>query len=154
MKKRARVDRTKLSTASPRPQYMHSRSNIRWLLVASCCFIAFICTLGIANARNSSSGPLTLTQKLQSVQQMLAGGRAHTYAKPVNQNQAPIVQPTPVRHAGILQMGQGPFPSSTFAVNNFWQGPVGSDWVLAYAGVKKNATGTVGPGGIVLYTET
>jgi hypothetical protein len=39
-------------------------------------------------------------------------------------------------------------------VRNFWQGPVGSDWVLAYAGTKPNADGTAGQGGIVLYTET
>lgn len=154
MKKRARVHHTKFSTARPRPQHMRSHSNMRWLFVASCCFIVFICTLGIANAKSSSGAPLTLTQKLQSAQQMLADGRAHTHAKPINQSQAPIVQPTPVRHAGIIQMGQGPFPSSTFAVDNFWQGPVGSDWVLAYAGTKMNANGTAGPGGIVLYTET
>jgi hypothetical protein len=134
---------------------MRSWSNMRWLLVASGCFVAFICMLGVANAaQNNGSAAPTLAQKMQGAQQMLIDGRAHTHTKPVNQNQAPAVQPTPVRQVGILNIGQGPFPQSTFAVYNFWQGPVGNDWVLAYAGVKMNANGTAGLGGIVLYTET
>lgn len=153
MKKHVRVHDTKFSTTSPLSQRVRSRSNVRWLLIAACCFVVFICMLGIANAKSSGT-PLSLTQKLQSAQQRLAYGRAHTHAKPTNQNQAPLAQPTPDRHAGIVQMGQGPFSSSFFEVDNFWQGSVGSDWVLAYAGTKKNADGTAGPGGIVLYTET
>jgi hypothetical protein len=49
---------------------------------------------------------------------------------------------------------QGPFLSSIFTVRNSWQGPIGSNWVLAYAGAKPNADGTVDQGGIALYTET
>jgi hypothetical protein len=64
------------------------------------------------------------------------------------------VQPAPTRQAGIVNMQQGPFLSSVFTVRNFWQGPVGSDWVLAYAGAKPSADSTASQGGIVLYTET
>jgi hypothetical protein len=39
-------------------------------------------------------------------------------------------------------------PARAFAVDNSWHGPVGSDWVLAYAGTKANADGTAGVGGI------
>lgn len=151
MQKRARVHDTTFSTTRPP---MPSRSNMRWLIVTACCLVVFICLLGIANAKGSSGTPLTLTQKMQSGQQMIAAGRAHTHAKPTNQSQAPLAQPAPNRHAGIIRMGFGPFASSKFSVENFWQGPVGNDWMLAYAGTKMNPNGTVGPGGIVLYTET
>ncbi len=155
MKKGKRVQRKSFSTTRPYPQQYRSRSSIRGLLILAFCAAVFICMLGIgiANARNSS-GPVTLAQKMQSFNQLIKEGREHTVAKPANQNQAPPVQPAPVRHAGIVDLGQGPFSQSSFAVHNFWQGPVGSDWVLAYSGVKMNPDGTNGLGGIVLYNET
>lgn len=154
MKKGRRVDRKSFSTAGPRPQQGRSRSTIRGLLIAAFCFTVFIGVLGIASAAQNNSGPLTLAQKMQAYQQRIKNARAHPRPKPSNQNQAPPVQPAPTRQAGILDMGQGPFPQSSFTVHNFWQGPVGSDWVLAYAGAKTNPDGTPGVGGIVLYTET
>jgi len=155
MKKRPRVYHKEFSTARSRLPQKRSHSSIRWLFITACCSIAFVCTLGIANAASSgSSGTSTLAQKMQVSQQWIKDGRAHPHAKPTDQNQAPAVQPAPARQEGIADMRQGPFPHSTFAVDNSWQGPVGSDWVLAYAGAKANADGTAGVGGIVLYTET
>lgn len=154
MKKGRHVDRESFSTAGPRPQQGRSRSTIRGLLIAAFCFTVFIGVLGIASAAQHNSGPLTLAQKMQAYQQRLKNARAHPRPKPSTQNQAPPVQPAPTRQAGILPLGQGPFPNSSFTVHNFWQGPVGSDWVLAYAGAKTNPDGTPGVGGIVLYTET
>ncbi len=153
MKKGARIHQKSFSTARPRPQQRRSRSTIRGLLIVALCFSVFIGILGIANAA-TSGGTATLAQKMQNFQQLINNGRAHTRPKPSNQNQAPPVQPAPTRQAGIVALGQGPFAQSSFAVHNFWQGPVGSDWVLAYAGVKMNPDGTTGLGGIVLYTET
>jgi hypothetical protein len=155
MKKRPRVYYKEFSTARSRAPQKRSHSSIRWLFITACCSIAFVCMLGIANAASSGSGGAsTLAQKMQGPQQLLKDGRAHPHAKPTNQNQAPAVQPAPARQEGIADLGQGPFPHSAFAVDNFWQGPVDSDWVLAYAGAKSNADGTAGVGGIVLYTET
>jgi hypothetical protein len=154
MKKGTRVDQKSFSTAGPRPQQRRSRSTIRWVLVSAVCIATFIGVLGIASAAQNSGGPFTLAQKMQGFQQLIKNARVHPRPKPSNQNQAPPVQPAPTRQAGILPLGQGPFPQSNFTVHNFWQGPVGSDWVLAYAGAKTNPDGTPGVGGIVLYTET
>ncbi len=151
---RVHLHHKQLSTARPRPQQRRARHTSRWVLVAAVCIVTFLGMLGIASAAQHSGGPVTLAQKMQSEEQRLKNARAHPRPKPGNQNQAPPVQPAPTRQAGILDMGQGPFPQSSFAVHNFWQGPVGSDWVLAYAGAKTNPDGTPGVGGIVLYTET
>lgn len=40
-----------------------------------------------------------------------------------------------------------------FTVRNFWQGPVGSNWELVYAGAKVNPDSSAGPGALRLYTE-
>ena len=69
-------------------------------------------------------------------------------------NQVPTAQPVPTRQTEIVAMHQGPFLSSIFRVQNFYQGPVGSNWVLVYAGSKTNPNGSSGQGGVVLYTET
>jgi hypothetical protein len=50
-------------------------------------------------------------------------------------------------------MHQGPFPASQFSVENFWQGPVGPNWELVYAGTKMNPNGNGGLGAIAVYTE-
>ena len=152
MKKRLYRQSKKPGAIGPHARQMRSHASLRWLISAALCCVVFICILGIANAAQST-GP-TLTQKMQSLQQMLKEGRAHTRPKLASQNQVPAVQPAPIRHAGIASMGQGPFPNSIFAVYNLWQGTVGKDWVLAYTGVKRNADGTPGRGGVVLYTET
>ena len=154
MKKRVRAYHKQFSTARPRPQQMRSRSTIRWVLVPAVCIATFIFVLGIASAAQNSGGPpLTLAQKEQGIQQLLNAGRAHLRPKPA-EPVIPLSQPAPQRQAGIVDMHQGPFPPSVFTVRNFWQGPVGSSWVLDYAGAKTNLDGTAGQGGCVLYTET
>lgn len=154
LKRNTRIHQKRsFNSARPDLYRKRSRGSIRWILTITFCFVLFICVLGIANAE-TNGGIVSLDQKMQSFQQKINDGRAHPHAKPLNQNQAPAIQAAPVRQAGILDLGQGPFPRSTFDVHNFWQGPVGSDWVLAYAGVKMNPDGTSGLGGIVLYTET
>lgn len=153
MKKGSRFHQKSLSIARPRPEQRRSRSSIRGLIIVAFCFTVFISMFSIANAA-TSGGIVTLAQKMQNFQQMINNGRVHTRAKPINQNQAPPVQPAATRQAGIVDLHQGPFAQSSFVVHNFWQGPVGSDWVLAYAGVTMNPDGTTDLGGIVLYTET
>ncbi len=120
MKKHVRLDHKQLSTARPRPQQMCWRGNSRWVLVAALCIVTFLGMLGIASAAQHSGGPLTLAQKEQRIQQLLDAGRAHLRPKPTTP-QVPSPQPAPTLHAGIINMQQGPFGGSLFAVNNFWQ---------------------------------
>ena len=154
MKKHPRLHQMQSHAVGSRVLHAHSRSSIYWIFIVAICFVVFILTVGLANAAQNGGGPLTLSQKEQRVQQLLNAGRKQMRAKPVNQNQMPAVQPTPARQSGISNMRQGPFPRATFTVQNFWQGPIGNDWVLAYSGAKAKADGTPGQGGIVLYTET
>jgi hypothetical protein len=154
MKKHPRIQNKQLRTARNRVPQAYSRSNFYWIFIAAICFVVFICTVGMASAAQNSGGSLALTQKEQRIQQIVKAGRAHLHPKLIGQNQMPPVQPAPARQAGITSMRQGPFPHSLFAVQDLWQGPVGKDWVLAYAGAKMNVDGTTGQGGIVLYTET
>ena len=88
-----------------------------------------------------------------TVQQTLAAARAHARAKP-GVHVRPIPQPQPVRHAGIIEMRQGPFPATEFTVRNFWQGPIGSDWLLVYAGAKRSPDGGVDRAAVRVYSET
>lgn len=154
MRKNRHAYRIKGSTGQSRLPQTHARSSIKWLLISVICVAAFCCFIGIASAAQLSGGPGAAASKEQAIQKLLDAGRAHMQPKTGSHNQAPAAQPAPARQAGIVNMHQGPFHSSVFAVRNFWQGPVASDWVLAYAGAKTNADGTQGPGGIVLYTET
>lgn len=152
MKKHVRLDHKQLSTARPRPQQMCWRGNSRWALVAALCIVTFLGMLGIASAAQHSGGPLTLAQKEQRIQQLLNAGRAHLRPKPTTP-QVPSPQSAPTLHAGIINMQQGPFGGSLFAVNNFWQGPVGSNWELVYAGAERNPDGSVKQGALKLYTK-
>jgi hypothetical protein len=54
--------------------------------------------------------------------------------------------------AGITQTHEGPFPPSFFLVQSLWQGPLGNNWVLAYAGAKPASDSAPQQGGILLYT--
>lgn len=154
MKKNRHTYRIKGSAAQARPLQTHGHSNTRWVLIALACVAAFFCFIGIANAAQLSGSPGAAAGKEQAIQKHIDAGRAHMHTKPAHPGGAPAAQAAPVRQAGIVNMRQGPFPTSIFTVQNFWQGPVANDWVLAYAGAKTNADGTRGPGGIVLYTET
>jgi len=59
-------------------------------------------------------------------------------------------QPAP-QPSGILNTHQSPFRSEDFTVRDAWHGPVGSTWMLVYAG--GSAKGPH-PGGLRLFTET
>lgn len=87
------------------------------------------------------------------VQQQVEMAEAQAHARPKPTPHAPPLQPAPTRQAGIANMHQGPFPASQFVVRNFWQGPVGSEWYLVYAGARVNPNGSAGQGALVLYTE-
>lgn len=154
MKKEKRVHLTTYITGRAYTRQMRARSNIKWVVISVVCITAFCCVIGIANAAQTSGGSWVATKKEQNIQRLLNAGRMHTHPKMGSQNQIPAVQPAPIRHAGIVNMHQGPFASSIFTVRNFWQGSVGSDWVMAYAGAKPHPDSTLGPGGVVLYSET
>lgn len=131
MRKHTHVHRPRVSAMRSSLPQKRSRHRIRWIVITALCVAIFFCLVVLINAAWAGNGSTTRMQ-----------------------NPQPMVQPAPMRHAGIVNMQQGPFLSSVFTVRNFWQGPVGHDWVLAYAGAKPNADGTTGQGGIVLYTET
>jgi hypothetical protein len=101
---------------------------------------------------NGSEMPASKVALAQREQNQIAAGRATAYlhpklapgSKPVIPSAAP-----PTRSPGIINMRQGPFPSTDFAVSNFWQGPIGSNWFLVYAGSDAS-----GAGALRIYTET
>jgi len=96
--------------------------------------------------------PAAKAQEWQRLQQEMAAARAHARPKPAPQ--APSHQPDSARHAGIdNDMHQGPFSATAFTVRNFWQGPVGLDWVLVYAGAKREAANDTAQGALRLYNE-
>lgn len=154
MKKNRHAYRSKGSLGQARTLQPHAHSNLKWLLITAICVAAFFCVIGVASAAQLSGSPGAAAHKDQAMQKLIDAGRAHMQAKPGGQHLAPAAQPAPARQAGIVNMHQGPFSTHVFTVHNFWQGPVGSDWLLAYAGAKTNADETQGTGGIVLYTET
>jgi len=138
------------TAASTRPKSL--QSTLQWLLISAFCVAVVLCVVAIASATQSNN--LSPADKKQ--QSLLHDNQQLTAAspKPTGTNQMPTAQPVPTRQAGIVAMHQGPFLSSIFRVQNFYQGPVGSDWVLVYAGSKTNPDGSSGQGGVVLYTET
>ena len=160
MKNHSRVQHKRSGPAQFRVKQMHSHSSRLWMLIAAICFVTFIGMVGVANAAQTSGGSQALARKEQYNQQLLSASRTHMRAKPSKQqaqeqmSSAESAPSTPARQAGITTMRQGPFPLATLSVQNLWQGPVGNDWVLAYAGAKMQSNGTAGQGGIVLYTET
>lgn len=51
-------------------------------------------------------------------------------------------------------MHQGPFSATQFTVRNFWQGPLGPNWVLVYAGAQRGgASSAAVHGALRLYNE-
>jgi hypothetical protein len=57
------------------------------------------------------------------------------------------------RRAGITVMHQGPFPASSFDVQNFYQGPAQGTWLLVYSGATTNPYGAVARGALNVYAE-
>lgn len=154
MKRRAPVHSLKYSARKTRMQQARARSNLHWIIIAAICGSVCICLIGIANVTSTSDNSATQTAKRQMLQQLLNVRNAQAGSKTETNTQALIDQPAPVRQAGIANMHQGPFLTRVFTVRNFWQGLVGNDWVLAYSGAKTQSDGSLGLGGIVLYTET
>jgi hypothetical protein len=140
MEKHRRVYSTQIHTTRPRLQQKHAGSSIKWMIIVAFCVALTVFLVSLASAARTSGGSST---EMQKKQQLVHAGSTNL-----------PVQLAPTRQAGIFNVQQGPFLGSIFTVRNSWQGPVGSDWVLAYAGAKANANGTAGQGGIVLYTET
>ncbi|MGH2506882.1 MAG: hypothetical protein ACRDHZ_05645 [Ktedonobacteraceae bacterium] len=134
-------------------QQMRVRSNLHWIMIAAICISTCIFLTGMANVTSTSNSPGPQVAKAHMLQQLLSAGNPSSGAKTDNPNPALIVQTAPIRQAGIMLMHQGPFLSSTFTVNNFWQGPVDDAWVLAYSGAKLTSHGEDTRGGMVLYTE-
>lgn len=154
MKKHAHVYSPKYSAKSVRTHQTRTRSNLRWLIISAICISTFLCLVGVASATSVSRGSATQATKDQVLQRLLHAGNSYIGTKSDYHNQALVVQNAPMRQTGILDMQQGPFLTSTFTVRNFWQGPVGNAWVLAYAGATLNSNGSEALGGIALYTET
>jgi|GraSoi2013_100cm_1033763.scaffolds.fasta_scaffold109242_1 hypothetical protein len=140
MKQHRGIYDTQFRATRPHLQPGRSGSSMKWIIITAFCVALTVFLVALANAVQTSGGSSAAIQKQRQL--------AHSGSPDLQ------VQPAPTRQAGIIDMHQGPFLSSVFTVRNFWQGPVGSDWVLAYAGAKPNADGTAGQGGIVLYTET
>ena len=116
-------------------------------------FIGAIGFLHIASAANNNLPPAK-EKLLELDQQEIATARAHPRPKPPHPTPPPP-QPAPQLQAGIVDTHEGPFPSSEFIVRNGWQGPVGSNWELVYAGASANPLNqNLGPGGLRIYTET
>lgn len=116
-------------------------------------FIGALSFLYIASAANNNLPP-GKEKLLELDQQEIATARAHPKPKPTHPTPPPP-QSAPQRQAGITDMHEGPFPSSEFIVRNFWEGPVGSNWELVYAGASANSLNqNLGPGGLRIYTET
>lgn len=129
---------------------------LQWLMLPAVCFGVLLLSAGIISAHADTPSTLSplAAHKQQVVQQQHADGQANSRPKTAADAHAPAVQPAPARQAGISNAGQGPFSASFFTVRNSWQGPVGGDWVFAYAGAKPNADRSSGQGSIVLYTQT
>jgi hypothetical protein len=117
------------------------------------CFAFFGAVMLTAVAADGNGNQADKAAVAQREQQGLAAARAQSGLHPKPRLSAKPDIPdaaAPVRTAGIVDMHQGPFSSSTFVVSNFWQGPVGSTWFLVYAG----ADGGSGTGAVRLYTES
>lgn len=130
-------------------------NRLTWFVVA---MIAVLCIAGgtaLARSSATTGWPAAKAQLYEREQQALAQAQSHPRPKLPSAGLAPASQPPPQRHAGIVAMRQGPFQRTTFVVGNFWQGPVGTDWLLAYAGAAPSTpNGPPARGAVRLYSET
>lgn len=126
--------------------------------------VAGIVAITAASAHGAAGGdtpagmPAAKASRLQQqVDQMRADTKGHQ--KPSvqegaqNAAKAPhVVEP---RTAGINNdMHQGPFPAVSFQVRNFYQGAVGTQWYLVYAGATGAAEGGTAAGGVRIISES
>lgn len=145
----------KRSRRTTSKQHHRGTSLLRLIILAS-AVIVLLFLAGIAITAQASSGPSRLQLKQQLFQrqtQYIATARAKAPPKNVSNIQRPA-QAAITPRAGLTQTHQGPFPSSFFLVQSLWQGPVGTDWTLAYAGAKPKPDGTIQQGAVLLYTVT
>lgn len=92
---------------------------------------------------------------MQREQQELISDAARNSGKKGAPLPPPRMPPPRLGPGIIFDMHQGPFSPLDFAVYDFWQGPVGSNWELAYAGLERGAAHPSGPrGALRLYIET
>ena len=132
-----------------------ARRKVVWLVAAGLTVLSIGVGTALARSAATSGWPPAKAQIEEQQQQALALAQAHPQPKRASSGLIPASQAPPRRQAGILAMRQGPFLPTTFLVRNFWQGPVGSDWFLVYAGATPGSTGgspTVGA--LRLYRET
>jgi hypothetical protein len=93
-------------------------------------------------AGTAATGPAAQTASSQSGPK--AASPAPGAAATTRPGRQPPPHPTETDPpSGILNTQVGPFGPATFTVRNAWRGPVGSDWVFAYAGGAR----TTAPGG-------
>lgn len=134
---------------------MRAPNRLTWLILAAIAVL--VAGVGTALAQSSATAgwPADKAQLYQHEQQALAQARLHPRPKVPSAGLAPAAQPAPTRQAGIIAMRQGPFPATSFLVRNVWQGPIGSEWILVYAGAERNPTSDAQPSGALrLYTES
>ena len=128
---------------------------LTWLVVVGVAVLAIGVGTVVAGSPVTSGWPTAKARLYDQEQQALAQARVSPRPKLPSAGLAPAVQAAPRRQAGIIAMRQGPFPRSTFDVRDFWQGPVGSDWILAYAGATPDASGASPTrGALRLYSES
>jgi hypothetical protein len=128
-----------------------------WLVVIGVLTLTVGVGTALATEGGTAGWPAAKAQWQQQEQARMAEARLHAPPKPSSpQSAGPAHTPDPERHAGIdNDMHQGPFPAMEFAVRNFWQGPVGPNWVLVYAGAKLDVVdGRTRQGALRLYSAT
>ncbi len=126
-----------------------------WIGVVGVAVVAVGVGTVLAGAPVTSGWPAAKARLYDQEQQAVAQARANLRPKLPAAGGAPAVQAAPARQAGVIAMRQGPFPRSTFDVRDVWQGPVGSDWILAYAGAAPEVPGAPPTrGALRLYRES
>jgi hypothetical protein len=144
--------RTRIRTHKRAPAIQGNRLGLFVAVTAMVLFSALV----VGHAAQASAGtpplPAAKAQIEAQEQQQIAAAQVHAPAKVAAQ--APAAQAAPARQAGIVDMHQGPFAATVFTVRNFWQGPVGANWLLVYAGATRNPDGSTGAGAVRVYTES
>jgi len=125
--------------------------------------IAGVAALVVAatGAASGSQAPIPQSKlaRIEALQAQLVKEKAEHRAKPsfsTGLRAAKTANPAVLqRHAGITAMRQGPFPASSFDVQNFYQGPADGTWLLVYSGATTSpATGAIAGGALNVYAET
>jgi hypothetical protein len=97
--------------------------------------------------------PAAKAAVLERERQAIIAARSTSHGKPADPGRRTnMAGPAQFPSSGILNMHQGPFPATEFTVSNFWQGPVGANWLLVYAGAVRNPDGSVSAA-VRLYSE-